>query len=170
MDARRAFDLQQNIKQNQLEYEDFVSEIDKWVKRTKKDPPFPTETNSIDHLFTIEIQENTKKDPNPEKITNNKKRGEKYKDIVLILQFNIREMDSTRVDSTTRLWKHIPLDCESCLELEPGFVKALFRRASAYFKTKKYELAVRDLQSFLARDPSNKEALELLERAKVVLM
>lgn len=67
-------------------------------------------------------------------------------------------------------------ECTKALELNPTYVKALFRRGEAYEKLERYEEAIGDMKKILELDPSNAEArrnivrLEPLAREKMEKM
>jgi len=60
-------------------------------------------------------------------------------------------------------------DCDKALELDPGYTKALLRRAKCYMETEQYEEAVRDYESVFKSDKSNMEYRQLLQEAKLEL-
>lgn len=55
--------------------------------------------------------------------------------------------------------------CTTVLAEDPGNVKALFRRASAYFALHEYTEAATDLRKLLELEPANKDAQRLLPQA-----
>merc|ERR1712060_655095 len=55
--------------------------------------------------------------------------------------------------------------CTAVLRVDPENVKALFRRASAYYALHDYSEAVVDLKYLVKVDPTNKEAQRLLPQA-----
>ena len=48
-------------------------------------------------------------------------------------------------------------DCDRALELDPGYTKALLRRAKCYMESEQYEEAVRDYEKVLKSDKGNME-------------
>lgn len=60
-------------------------------------------------------------------------------------------------------------DATAALEISPGDVKALFRRAQALEATGELANAFRDTKSLLSIEPRNKEAMELASRLSVAL-
>merc|ERR1712110_1136053 len=60
-------------------------------------------------------------------------------------------------------------DCDRALELDPGYIKALLRRAKCYMESEQYEEAVRDYEKVLKSDKGNMEYRQLLQEAKLEL-
>ena len=50
-------------------------------------------------------------------------------------------------------------DAESAIKLKEDYVKAYHRRGKAYLSLNKVEMAIRDFQYILEKEPSNKEAM-----------
>jgi tetratricopeptide (TPR) repeat protein len=48
-------------------------------------------------------------------------------------------------------------DSNNALRLDPTYLKAHHRRGKAYLSTKKYELAIKDFQVILEKEPDNKD-------------
>lgn len=48
-------------------------------------------------------------------------------------------------------------DSNNALRLDPNYLKAHHRRGKAYLATKKYELAIKDFQAILEKEPENKD-------------
>ena len=46
-------------------------------------------------------------------------------------------------------------DADKTLEMEPEYVKAFHRRGKAYLATNKFELAIRDFQFILEKNPDD---------------
>jgi len=61
-------------------------------------------------------------------------------------------------------------DCESCLEIDPGFVKAVVRLAHCYFWRKEYHKAAREYEKGLKLDPQNEECREGVYRTQRKIM
>ncbi len=59
-------------------------------------------------------------------------------------------------------WKGTVRDCDEALEIDPGNLKLLFRRAQGYAQEKKYEQAVKDLRRLLQIESGNKQAMGML--------
>jgi peptidyl-prolyl isomerase D len=57
-------------------------------------------------------------------------------------------------------------NCTSALEINPKYVKALYRRGSAYANLNDYELALRDLQLANEIQPNDKNIEDLLKTTK----
>jgi len=57
-------------------------------------------------------------------------------------------------------------NCTSALEIDPKYVKALYRRGSAYANLNDYELALKDLQLANQIQPNEKNIEELLKLTK----
>jgi peptidyl-prolyl isomerase D len=55
-------------------------------------------------------------------------------------------------------------NCTRALEIEPANSKALFRRATALEKLKKYDEAERDIKAALEIDSSDKAIIQLRDR------
>ncbi|MFS7984243.1 putative tetratricopeptide-like helical domain superfamily [Helianthus anomalus] len=47
------------------------------------------------------------------------------------------------------------------MQMKPGYVRVLLRRARAFEAVGKYERAMLDMQTLLAADPSHRDALEI---------
>jgi len=60
-------------------------------------------------------------------------------------------------------------DCDSALDLDPSYTKALLRRAKSYMETEQYEDAVRDYEMVHKGDKGNMEYRQLLQGAKLEL-
>ncbi|CAH2048015.1 unnamed protein product [Thlaspi arvense] len=60
-------------------------------------------------------------------------------------------------------------ECTSALKVQPGFSRALLRRARAYEAVGKYGLAVEDVSVLLGSDPNHKDAGEISRRLKAAL-
>ncbi|XP_048796302.1 sperm-associated antigen 1 isoform X2 [Lagopus muta] len=67
-------------------------------------------------------------------------------------------------------WDSALKDCEKVLDMEPGNVKALLRRATVYNQLKNYQAAMRDLNTVLCIEPENavakKNLLEIEKKLK----
>ncbi|KAJ0256908.1 PB1 domain-containing protein [Hirschfeldia incana] len=55
-------------------------------------------------------------------------------------------------------------ECSMALQVQPGFTRALLRRARALEAVGKYELAAQDVNSLLGADPNHKDATEMSRR------
>jgi len=60
-------------------------------------------------------------------------------------------------------------DCDKALDLDPGYTKALLRRAKCYMESEQFEEAVRDYEKVLKSDKGNMEYRQLLQEAKLEL-
>ncbi len=60
-------------------------------------------------------------------------------------------------------------DSNNALRLDPNYLKAHHRRGKAYLATRKYELAIKDFQAILAREPDNKDINHDLMEAREAL-
>ncbi|KAF5742136.1 hypothetical protein HS088_TW09G00178 [Tripterygium wilfordii] len=60
-------------------------------------------------------------------------------------------------------------ECTLALQVQPGFVRALLRRARALEAMGKYEMAMQDVQVLLGGDPNHKDALDIARRLKTAL-
>ena len=56
-------------------------------------------------------------------------------------------------------WDKVVEDCNEVFKHEKNNVKALLRRSTAYFKKKKYEEALNDVETCIKIEPTNKKAL-----------
>ncbi|XP_072186006.1 sperm-associated antigen 1 isoform X2 [Excalfactoria chinensis] len=67
-------------------------------------------------------------------------------------------------------WDGAMQDCEKVLDMEPGNVKALLRRATVYNQLKNYQAAMKDLNTVLCIEPENavakKNLLEIEKKVK----
>ncbi|XP_038601418.1 sperm-associated antigen 1 [Tachyglossus aculeatus] len=63
-------------------------------------------------------------------------------------------------------WNSVFRDCEKVLDLEPGNLKALLRRASAYKHQRKYHEAKEDLKKVLHVEPDNEMAKKILSEVE----
>ncbi|KAL4184862.1 hypothetical protein AMTRI_Chr10g3210 [Amborella trichopoda] len=61
-------------------------------------------------------------------------------------------------------------ECSLALESQPGFPRALLRRARAHEALGRLDLAMRDVQMLLQADPCNGDAIELARRLRVPLV
>lgn len=57
-------------------------------------------------------------------------------------------------------------DADKTIELEPDYVKAYHRRGKAYLSTNKFELAIRDFQFILEKNPDDKDINASLKQAR----
>ncbi len=57
-------------------------------------------------------------------------------------------------------------DANTCLKLKSDYLKAYHRRGKAYLALNKVELAIRDFQYILEKEPHNKEAMQELKTAR----
>lgn len=60
-------------------------------------------------------------------------------------------------------------ECTLALQVQPGFVRALLRRARAYEAMGKYDMAMADVQALLSSDPNHGDALEIARRLRTAL-
>jgi tetratricopeptide (TPR) repeat protein len=60
-------------------------------------------------------------------------------------------------------------DSNNALRLDPNYLKAHHRRGKAYLATKKYELAIKDFQAILEKEPDNKDINKDLMDAREAL-
>lgn len=60
-------------------------------------------------------------------------------------------------------------DSNNALRLDPAYLKAHHRRGKAYLATKKYELAIKDFQAILEKEPDNKDINKDLMDAREAL-
>ncbi|XP_041648806.1 sperm-associated antigen 1-like isoform X1 [Cheilinus undulatus] len=63
-------------------------------------------------------------------------------------------------------WKNAMSDCQRVLELEPGNIKALLRRANVYNHMGEFQLAAEDLRIVLRDEPQNAAAMQLLSESE----
>lgn len=57
-------------------------------------------------------------------------------------------------------------DCDAALLIDPGFVKALLRRAQARHAAEKYDGALEDLEAALEKEPRNSAARSLMQECR----
>ncbi|KAK6932795.1 PB1 domain [Dillenia turbinata] len=60
-------------------------------------------------------------------------------------------------------------ECSMALQVQPGFGRALLRRARAFEAIGKYEMVMQDLQVILGADPNHRDALEIARRLRTAL-
>ncbi|XP_010430293.1 PREDICTED: uncharacterized protein LOC104714577 [Camelina sativa] len=60
-------------------------------------------------------------------------------------------------------------ECSMALKAQPGFTRALLRRARAFEAVGKFDLAVQDVNVLLGSDPNHKDAGEISKRLKTAL-
>ncbi|KAM1762830.1 hypothetical protein ACFX12_005426 [Malus domestica] len=60
-------------------------------------------------------------------------------------------------------------ECTLALQVQPGYVRALLRRARALEAIGKYEMAMQDVQVLLVADPTHRDALEIAQRLRTAL-
>lgn len=58
-------------------------------------------------------------------------------------------------------------ECTLALQVQPGFVRALLRRARAFEAVGKHEMAMQDVQVLLSADPNHRDALEIAGRLRM---
>lgn len=61
-------------------------------------------------------------------------------------------------------YDNVIAECTMALKVQPGFTRALLRRARALEAVGKYELAVQDVNLLLGADPNHKDATEMSRR------
>lgn len=57
-------------------------------------------------------------------------------------------------------------DSNAAIKLKDDYLKAYHRRGKAYLSLNKIELAIRDFQYILEKEPNNKDAMQLLKNAR----
>jgi tetratricopeptide (TPR) repeat protein len=57
-------------------------------------------------------------------------------------------------------------DAEAAIKLKDDYVKAYHRRGKAYLALNKIEMAIRDFQYILEKEPHNKEAMQEVKNAR----
>ncbi|GAA0167986.1 hypothetical protein LIER_22810 [Lithospermum erythrorhizon] len=60
-------------------------------------------------------------------------------------------------------------ECSLALQVQPGFVRALLRRARAFEVIGKYDMALQDVQVLLSAEPNHRDALDIAGRLRSVL-
>lgn len=60
-------------------------------------------------------------------------------------------------------------ECSLALQVQPGFVRALLRRARAFEAIDKHEMAMQDVQMLLSAEPNHSDALEIAGRLRMAL-
>ncbi|KAM1456225.1 hypothetical protein ACFX10_005345 [Malus domestica] len=60
-------------------------------------------------------------------------------------------------------------ECTLALQVQPGYVRALLRRARALEAIGNYEMAMQDVQVLLVADPTHRDALEIAQRLRTAL-
>lgn len=60
-------------------------------------------------------------------------------------------------------------ECSMALRVQPGFTRALLRRARAFEAVGKYEMAMQDVTVLLGADPNHKDAAEISRRLRAAL-
>ncbi|KAK9057939.1 hypothetical protein SSX86_022778 [Deinandra increscens subsp. villosa] len=63
-------------------------------------------------------------------------------------------------------YKMVVSECSMALQVQPGYVRALLRRARAFEAVEKYEMAMLDVQTILRADPNNRDGLEIARRLR----
>ncbi|KAD1228662.1 hypothetical protein R6Q59_027265 [Mikania micrantha] len=63
-------------------------------------------------------------------------------------------------------YKMVVSECSMALQVQPGYVRALLRRARAFEAVGKYEMAMLDVQTLLSADPNHRDALEIARRLR----
>lgn len=85
------------------------------------------------------------------------------------------ELDPTEAATfANRAMTHIRLkdfakaieDSNAAIKIKPDYLKAYHRRGTAYSSVNKYDLAIRDFQFILEREPENKDAIKDLMNAR----
>ncbi|KAE8288404.1 Sperm-associated antigen 1 HSD-3.8 Infertility-related sperm protein Spag-1 [Larimichthys crocea] len=67
-------------------------------------------------------------------------------------------------------WHSAMTDCQRVLELEPGNMKALLRRATVYHHMGNFQMAAEDLRMVLREEPQNAAATQLLSETEKKMM
>jgi tetratricopeptide (TPR) repeat protein len=57
-------------------------------------------------------------------------------------------------------------DAETAIKMKPDYIKAYHRRGKAYSALNKLELAIRDFQYILEKEPNNKDAMNEIKTAR----
>ncbi|WOK99760.1 hypothetical protein Cni_G08472 [Canna indica] len=63
----------------------------------------------------------------------------------------------------------VAAECSLALQAQPGFPRALLRRARALEALRRYDLALQDVHALLAQDPSHQDALDLSRRLRAAI-
>lgn len=84
-----------------------------------------------------------------------------YENLLLLCLSNLAACQLKR-----NLYQSVVKNCTDALQLDPFFVKALYRRASAYFAMNDFHNALDDISSGLKSDSSNKAFNNLLMEVK----
>ena len=104
----------------------------------------------------------------------------KSKDYTLALTSYSKSLEldpSSPATYSNRAMTHIRLkdfgkaseDANSAIALKADYLKAYHRRGTAYTSTGKFELAIKDFQYILEKEPENKEAIKDLMSARTKL-
>ncbi|KAI3682863.1 hypothetical protein L1987_83193 [Smallanthus sonchifolius] len=67
-------------------------------------------------------------------------------------------------------YKVVVSECSMALQVQPGYVRALLRRARAFEAVGKYEMAMLDVQTLLGADPNHRDALEIARRLRAPII
>lgn len=67
-------------------------------------------------------------------------------------------------------YKMVVSECSMALQVQPGYVRALLRRARAFEAVGKYEMAMLDVQTLLNADPNHRDALEIARRLRAPII
>ncbi|XP_076882807.1 protein CLMP1-like [Bidens hawaiensis] len=67
-------------------------------------------------------------------------------------------------------YKMVVSECSMVLQVQPGYVRALLRRARAFEALGKYEMAMTDVQTLLSADPNHRDALEIARRLRAPII
>ncbi|CAD5192872.1 uncharacterized protein LOC135630986 [Musa acuminata AAA Group] len=65
-------------------------------------------------------------------------------------------------------YKETVQECTKALELNPSYIKALFRRAEAHEKLENYDEAIADMKKVLELDPANDQARKNIRRLEPI--
>ncbi|KAJ0065863.1 hypothetical protein NL108_000093, partial [Boleophthalmus pectinirostris] len=90
-----------------------------------------------------------------------------YSRSISILPTVIAHNNRAQAEIKLKRWNIAMKDCQKVLQMEPGNIKALLRRASVYTNTGRFETAAEDLRTVLKQEPQNPAALKLLSETEL---
>nr|XP_012999209.1 sperm-associated antigen 1 [Cavia porcellus] len=168
------------IPRDYAEWDKF--DVEKECSKVDDDCKEKTIINNKSHLSKIETRVDTAGLTEQEKgflATREKEKGNEafnvgdYEEAVMYYTRSISVLPTTaaynnRAQAEIKLknWNSAFQDCEKVLELDPGNIKALLRRATTYKHQNKLQEAIEDLRNVLEVEPNNDLAKKILSEVE----
>ena len=163
--------------------EDFLNDITQTDKKLSREK---AKDEGSEDIFEKENRSNNTLSPLVEEIERKKQsenerlKGNEYmknKEFQEAIQCYGKALDLCPTDAATfsnRAMAHLKVkeyaraleDAEAAIKLKDDYVKAYHRRGKAYMAMNKVEMAIRDFQYILEKEPHNKEAMQEIKNAR----